>query len=267
MAARFWGRRENRALPTVLITGSNRGLGLEFARQYAAAGWRVVATCRRPDAATELGELSRTHAAVGLAALDVNDPVQVDRLADELRGTLVDVLLLNSAYLGPQAGQKFGALDYRLFAASFAANATGPLKVAEAFLPHVAASQERKMVFLGSAAASIALLRPPANLYAYRASKAATHLLARYLALELAPRGIRVGLVNPGLADTRGLLDLGPDDQPPEDMAPILALVRAGVIRLITAAEAVRGMIGVIDRLDEASAGTFRNYDGTPIPW
>lgn len=265
-----WSANPRGAQPevsTVLITGSNRGLGLEFARQYAAAGWRVIATCRRPEAAADLMALAEANAAVSVAALDVSDHAQVDRLAGELRATPVDLLLLNSAFLGPQAGQKFGALDYGLFAASFAANATGPIKVAEAFAAHVAASSGRKLVFLGSAAASIAMLRPPANLYAYRASKAATHLLARNLALELAPRGIRVGLVNPGLADTRGLLDLGPADEPPADMAPIVALVRAGVIRLITAEEAVAGMIRVIERLDESSAGQFFNYDGTSIPW
>ncbi|MBL8197899.1 MAG: SDR family NAD(P)-dependent oxidoreductase [Chromatiales bacterium] len=122
-------------------------------------------------------------------------------------------------------------------------------------------------MFLGSAAGAIALLRPPMNLYAYRASKAAAHLLARGLALELAPRGIVVGLVNPGLADTRGLLKLRPDEAPPEDMAPIVALVRAGVIQLITAEAAVQGMIGVIDRLDATGAGQFFNYDGSSLPW
>jgi NAD(P)-dependent dehydrogenase (short-subunit alcohol dehydrogenase family) len=251
----------------VLITGANRGLGLEFAGQYAAAGWKVIATCRSPEGAAELRDLAAGNPAVRILGLDVTDHARIDRLATELRDTAVDLLLLNSAYLGPQEGQKCGAVDYSLFERSFAANATGPMKMAEAFIPHVAASTEKKIVFLGSAAGSITLLRPPANLYAYRASKAATHLIAHNLALDLAPRGIRVGLVNPGLADTRGLLRLGPNDQPPADMAPIMALVRAGIIQLITPAEAVRGMIQVINGLDAATAGVFFNYDGTPIPW
>jgi NAD(P)-dependent dehydrogenase (short-subunit alcohol dehydrogenase family) len=252
---------------TVLITGANRGLGLEFARQYAQAGWRVFATCRRPAAAGELGALALANPAVTISSLDVTDQRQVTGLVAEMREAAVDLLLLNSAYLGPQAGQKFGAFDYQLFDASFAANATGPLRVAEAFVARVAASELRKIVFLGSAAASIALLRQPANLYAYRASKAALHLVAHYLALDLAPQGIRVGLVNPGLADTRGLLDLGPDDTPPPDLAPIVALVRAGVISLITAAEAVSGMIRAIDALDDSTSGRFLNYDGQELPW
>jgi hypothetical protein len=76
-----------------------------------------------------------------------------------------------------------------------------------------------------------------------------------------------VGLVNPGLADTRGLLKLGPDEAPPADLAPIVALVRAGVIQMITSTDAVRGMMRVIDELDAGTAGVFFNYDGTVIPW
>jgi NAD(P)-dependent dehydrogenase (short-subunit alcohol dehydrogenase family) len=250
-----------------LITGANRGLGLDFTRQYAATGWRVIATCRRPAEAGDLAKLAAAGGRVRVAALDVTDHAQVDGLAAELRDVPLDLLLLNSAWLGPQLGQKCGALDYGMFERSFAANATGPAKVAEAFLPHVTAGQGRKIVFLGSAAGAIGVLRAPVNLYAYRASKAALHLIARAMALDLAPRGIRVGLVNPGLADTRGLLRLGPDEQPPEDLAPVLALVRAGVIQLITAEEAVRGMIRVIDRLDADTAGQFFNYDGTIVPW
>lgn len=254
-------------MPSVLITGSNRGLGLEFARQYAAAGWRVFATCRNPAEAADLRAIADRHPQVSLHALDVTDAASVSACATELAGQALDLLLLNSAWLAPQRGQRLDGLDWQFFARSFEVNATGPMRVLERFLPSVERGGQKKIVFLGSAASSNGLLRPPVNLYAYRASKAATHLLARSLALDLAPRGVHVGLVNPGLADTRGLLTLGPDDKPPEDMAPIVALVRAGVIQLITAEEAVRGMIRVIDRLDASSAGQFINYDGSVLPW
>lgn len=254
-------------MPTALITGANRGLGLDFTRQYAAAGWQVIATCRRPAEAVELAALAADDSKVRLAPLDVTDHAQVDRLAAELGDQPLDLLLLNSAWLGPQQGQRCGELDAGMFERSFAANATGPAKVAEAFLPNVTAGTAKKIVFVGSAAAAIGLLRAPVNLYAYRASKAAVHLIARAMALDLAPRGIRVGLVNPGLADTRGLLALGPDEAPPPDLAPVLALVRAGVITMITSAEAVRGMIRVIEGLDATNAGQFLNYDGSVLPW
>lgn len=254
-------------MATVLITGANRGLGLEFARQYAAAGWRVIATCRQPSAADELHKLALGNRAVTINQLDVTEDAQINALAREMRPVDIDLLLLNSAYLGPQVGQRFGGLQTSLFARSFAANATGPIRVAEAFVEQVARSEQKKIIFLGSAAAAIALLRPPVNLYAYRASKAAMHLLARALALDLGPRGIRVGIVNPGLADTRGLLRLGPNDPPPEDMVPIVAMVRAGAIQLITPQQAVQGMIGVISGLDETRAGQFINYDGVVLPW
>jgi NAD(P)-dependent dehydrogenase (short-subunit alcohol dehydrogenase family) len=254
-------------MPVVLITGANRGLGLEFARQYAARGWQVLATCRHPDAAVELADLARSQRGVELAQLDVTDAGNVTDLAARLRGRAIDLLLLNSAWLGPQQGQRRPDFDVELFDRSFAANVTGPLRVALALAPQVAASQGRRIVFLGSAAGAIGLLRPPANLYAYRASKAALHLVARNLALDLAPEGIVVGLVNPGLADTRGLLALSPEDPGPSDLAPIVALVRAGVIELITAERAVAGMIAVIDRLEASTAGTFFNYDGSVLPW
>jgi NAD(P)-dependent dehydrogenase (short-subunit alcohol dehydrogenase family) len=254
-------------MAVVLITGANRGLGLEFARQYAAAGWRVVATCRNPSAARELRQLSAKWRELSIAMLDVTNDEQVGQLIVDLAATPIDVLLLNSAYLASQSDQRLGSLDPRAFSDSFSANATAPIRLADRLLPRVSAGEQRKIVFLGSAAGSIGLLRPPATLYAYRASKAALHLLARNLALDLAPRGIVVGLLNPGLADTRGLLALAPEDPGPPDLAPILKLVRAGVIRMITAEEAVRGMIAVIAGLTPERTGAFLNYDGAALPW
>jgi NAD(P)-dependent dehydrogenase (short-subunit alcohol dehydrogenase family) len=148
-------------MPRVLITGANRGLGLEFTRQYAGRGWHVVATCRQPEAAGDLRQFAHGHPKVSVAALDVTDHAQVDRLAAGLQAEPIDLLLLNSAFLGPQQAQKCGTLDYELFERSFAANVTGPMKTAEAFIPHVQASTIRKIVFLGSAAGSLTLLRPP----------------------------------------------------------------------------------------------------------
>ncbi len=253
--------------PTVLITGASRGIGLEFARQYAGLGWRVIATCRDPAGAGALQGIARHHPAVAVERMDITDAASVTALAARYRGQPIDILINNAAHLGPREQQQFGRLDYGLFEESFAVNAIGPMRVTEAFIENVAASRQKRILTLGSAAASIAQLSPPANLYPYRASKAALNLLMRNLAIELAPRGIVVGLFNPGLVDTRGILKLKPGEPVPDEFAPLMPLIRKGVFKLITPAESVTAMRDLIERLTPEQSGKFLNYDGTPLPW
>jgi len=253
--------------PTVLITGSNRGIGLEFARQYAAAGWTVLATTRRPDDAPELRSLAADHPNVVIERLDITSEAEVAALAAKYRGRPIDLLINNAALLEQLDRQLLGRLDYGLFERSFAINATGPMRVTEALLENVAASRQKKIVALGSAAGSNGLLGPPANLYPYRASKAALNLLMHNLALDVAKRGILVGLINPGLVDTRGVLKLKPGEAPPEEFAALMPLIQAGKIRLITPEESVSAMVKLIDGLTPARSGAFLNYDGQPLPW
>jgi NAD(P)-dependent dehydrogenase (short-subunit alcohol dehydrogenase family) len=264
-------QQENQTMPdttpTVLITGSNRGIGLEFARQYTALGWRVIATCRNPDRSAELNALAAQHPNLSVEALDLADHTQVDSLAAKYRDQPVDVLLNNAAYLGATEPQLLGQLDYALFREILAVNVIGTLKVSEAFLDHVLASRQKKIVILGSAAGSNGLLGPVPNLYAYRSSKAALHLAAHTLALDLAPRGVRVGLINPGVVDTKGVLDLEPGDPVPDVFKPLMPLIKSGEIPLIRPAESVAGMIALIDTLTPEQAGRFLNYDGTELPW
>jgi NAD(P)-dependent dehydrogenase (short-subunit alcohol dehydrogenase family) len=255
------------AAPTVLITGANRGIGLEFARQYAARGWQVIATTRRPGEASELKSLAAAHPGFVVEQLDITSAGDVAALAARYRGRPIDLLINNAALLEKPDSQLLGRLDYGLFERSFAVNATGPMRVTEAFLDNVAASSQKKIITLGSAAASHGLLSPPVNYYPYRASKAALNLLMHNLALDLAPRGIRVGLVNPGLVDTRGVMQLKPGDPPPEEFAALMPLIRAGKIKLITPAESVTAMIRLIDGLTPEQSGVFLNYDGKTLPW
>lgn len=253
--------------PTVLITGSNRGIGLEFARQYAARGWSVIATTRRPDEAKELKALAAERSNVVLERLDITSDAEVAALAAKYRGRPIDVLINNAALLEKLDSQLLGKLDYDLFNRSFAINATGPMRVTEALLENVAASNRKRIVALGSAAGSNGLLNAPSNLYPYRASKAALNLLMHNLALDVADRGILVALINPGLVDTRGVLGLKPGEAPPEAFAGLMPLIRAGKITLITPQESVTAMLGLIDNLTPAQSGVFLNYDGKPLPW
>jgi NAD(P)-dependent dehydrogenase (short-subunit alcohol dehydrogenase family) len=253
--------------PTVMITGSNRGIGLEFVRQYAEAGWLVIATCRTPDSANDLNELAKQYANISIEQLDITDPEQIAALAGKRAGQPVKVLINNAALLGPRNVQVFEGQDYALAEQQFRVNALGPMRVSEAFIDNVRAGGPGKIISLGSAAGSNGYLRPPADFYSYRASKAALHFYMHNLALELADEAIVVGLINPGMVDTRGLAQLGPDDPVPEDFRQIVKLIRAGSIELSTPQESVTAMRELISSLSMEQSGMFLNFDGQPMPW
>lgn len=254
-------------MATIVITGTNRGIGLEFVRQYAASGWDIVATCREPAKALELRAVAAASGRVRIEVLDQSDPVSVAAFAGRMEGLELDVLLHNAALLGPGESQLLGRFDPASFDAHYRTNALGPLLLTEALLPSLERGTLRKLVFLGSAAGATAMLQPPANLYAYRSSKAALHLMVRNLSIDLKPRGIVVVLVNPGLVDTRGLLDLAPEEPGPPDLAHLVKLVRAGLVPLIRASESVTGMRVLIDEWSLERTGQFLNYDGQGLPW
>lgn len=255
------------AAPTVLITGSNRGIGLEFARQYAVLGWRVIATCRSPEKADELKSIAAEHPNVVIERLDITDHAQVDALAERYSYLAIDVLLNNAALLADRPKQAFGQIDYDLFRQIVEVNMLGTLKVTEAFTPHVVASTRKKIVTLGSAAGSIQMVNPPPDFYAYRSSKAALHLLMKNVALQLADQGVLVGLINPGLVDTRGFASMGVDEPVPEDYKQVVALIRSGALTLSTPEEAVGLMIPLIENLSPEQSGLFLNADGQVLPW
>ena len=134
---------------TVLITGGNRGLGLEFARQYAARGWTVIATARNPDEALELRELA-IRDGVTIERLDVLDREAIAALAARYEGKPIDLLINNAGIGGDPALQALGSFDYELFEEAMAVNVYGPLAVSEAFLANVAASRHKKIVAITS---------------------------------------------------------------------------------------------------------------------
>lgn len=231
-------------MPSVLITGADKGLGLEFARQYADEDWRVFAACRHPERAESLQRLAADFPRLAIHALDVADHGQVDDLARQLGSERIDVLLNNAGIYGDEDRRGFGTLDYRAWEYTLRVNVLGPVKMAEAFLEHVARSERRLIVAITSKMGSIAD-NGSGGAYLYRSSKAALNAAYRSLALDLRPQGIGVLLLHPGWVQT----DMGGRDAP---LAP---------------ERSIRGMRDLIARFKRQDSGRFYAYDGREIPW
>ncbi|MDA8230486.1 MAG: SDR family oxidoreductase [Magnetospirillum sp.] len=222
-------------MPTIVITGANRGLGLEFARQYAADGWRVLAVVRDPvkgRAASEAG--------AEVYVCDVADPAQIARLKTSLAGIPIDVLLCNAGVYGER--QSLGSIDPEEFLRVVRINALGPLLLAEALAPQltglkIVAAVSSKM---GSVADNIS-----GGVYAYRASKAALDMVVKSLSLDLKERGVVAVALSPGWVRT----DMG------------------GMSAPLDAPTAVGGMRRVLAGLTPGDSGKFLHWDGSEVPW
>ncbi len=178
----------------ILITGANRGLGLELAKQYQAAGWEVIATCRQPDQARDLHVLGLTP-----LALDIADDTSIAALTHEVQATPLDVVFNNAGMFGPR-GLPFGELAAETWLEILRVNTVAPMLVTQALLENVATSQDKLIVFMSSNLGSIA--SNSGGEYIYRSSKAALNMSAATLAKDLAPRGIRVVSISPGWVRT-----------------------------------------------------------------
>jgi NAD(P)-dependent dehydrogenase (short-subunit alcohol dehydrogenase family) len=236
---------------TVLVTGSNRGLGLEFVAQYAAAGWTVIATARDPDGATELRALADRNRKIAVERLDVTDRASIDALAAKYSGTPIDVLLNNAGVLGGSEAQTLGSFEYAEFEAVMAVNVYGALAVAEAFRTHVAASAQKKIVSITSRSGVISEpgRRGP---YFYRASKVALNMVMRVLADDLRESGVIVALVAPYPTDTDMLRALIGTENAARQARPEVS---------------VAGLIEVIDGLTLENSRQPLLADGKPLPW
>ncbi len=235
--------------PTVMVTGSNRGIGLAFVTHYAAEGWNVLATARSPEKAEHLKALQAEYPYVTIEYLDVTEHAGIDALAAKYQGTPIDLLINNAAVLGSLPEQKVGGLDYDLFEQVMAVNVFGPLKVSEAFADHVAASDQKRIVALTSGLGSLSLMGRMSGFYYYRMSKAALNMGMLGLKTDLKGRGITVALVAPGMVDTKLLADSG---------------YRG---KSLTPAESVLGMARIIADLSIDDQPTITNTDGKTIPW
>ena len=167
--------------PTVLITGSSKGHGFAFVKDYAARGWNVIATCRNPSTSDRLTAFAADHDNVVVEELDVTDFAEVDALAAKYEGTPIDVLNLNGAINTFRfSPNKFGEMDYEWFAEIMQVNVIGQLYTSEAFLKHVAASDQKKIAVMSAVGGSITNVRS-STAPSYRASKAALNMMDAYL--------------------------------------------------------------------------------------
>jgi NAD(P)-dependent dehydrogenase (short-subunit alcohol dehydrogenase family) len=223
-------------MTTVLITGCDTGLGVEFVRQYAAEGCRVYATCLSPDAAHATRAIPGD---VRVLKLDVSDLSAIDALARELANEPIDILLSNAGLGKHHPG--FGQTDYEQWSRILDVNLIGPMRLAEAFVEHVARSSMKVMAFVSSRMGSIALNLTGGS-YAYRSSKAGLNAVVKSLAVDLQPRGILVLALHPGWAKTE-------------------PGARVDVDR------SVAGMRAVIQRCSRHETGSFFAFNDTLLPW
>ena len=235
--------------PTVLITGSNRGLGLEFSRQYAAAGWNVIATCRNPKKAKELQLLAEEYNQVAVEKMDVTSQPEVDFVADTYHDQPIDVLLNNAGIYGTLEKQALGTFDFEELKRVFDVNTIGSLRVSAAFIGNVIASDQKKIISLGGGMGTLTIGSMFGGHYFMKMSKAA-HLSAMgTLQADLDDTGIMITMISPGRVDTQLMRDSGWTGK------SISAEKSAGLV------------IALIARLEPEMKGRLVMYNGTIIPW
>lgn len=226
---------------TLLITGANRGIGLEYVKQYAEAGWTVLATCRTVPNALELLKLAQQHSNMQVVELDVANFSQIDTLAEQMAGTSID-LLINNAGVYPSSS--FNHIDYDAWYQAFITNTMSTAKLAEAFAPNLSKAGNAKLVAMTSKMGSIDD-NGSGGSYAYRSTKTALNMVVKSLSVDLAPSDISVVVLHPGWVRT----DMG------------------GPNGLIDVTTSVAGLRKVIGGLSLAQTGQFFAYDGKKIPW
>jgi len=235
--------------PTVLITGANRGLGLEFARQYAELGWNVIASCRKPRKATELKNLAAKNSQVAIETLDVTSDKQVSRLAARYQDQPIDVLLNNAGIYGTLEKQTLGNFDFEELKTVLDVNAIGSLRVSQAFLDNVLASEQKKIISLGGGMGTQSIGRLFGGHYFVKMSKAA-HLMAMgVMHTDLNDTELMIVMISPGRVDTQLMRDSGWTGSS------------------ISASESANLVIDRIANLEPEMNGRLILYTGQVIPW
>lgn len=232
-------------MPTILITGANRGIGLELTRQYAADGWTVHACCRSPENARDLNKLAgRSKGAIQMHLLDVTNGMQRESLAAQLQGESIDLLLNNAGISGGWHGQSFGHSDTKTWEQAFLINTIAPMQIMETFIDNVAVSERRLIVNMSSKMGSMAD-NGSGGSYVYRSSKAALNAITVSAARDLTHKGITVIAQHPGWVRT----DMGGPN---------------GELSVEEAAATLRHNFNALTLVD---SGRFIDIDGADIPW
>lgn len=228
----------------ILITGSNRGIGLEFARQYLEAGWHVYATCRRPAEAQALHNLAKLHSRMSIHRFDVTVQEDLSNISHDLNGIGLDILINNAGVYFKKRSEGIDCVHYDNWRRTLEVNTLGPVRVIEALLNNIERSDgPRLVVVISSHMGSIADIDKPGSLY-YRSSKAALNAAMQGINEDLKQRNVNLLLLHPGGVLTR----MGPEDG-------------------ISERESVSGMRQVIEKFSPENSGEFYRYDGEPMPW
>ena len=228
---------------SILITGSNRGIGLELVRQYAEAGWRVFACCRSPGTADQLNQLKENHSLVSIHQLDIADSQQIRALSNELKGQALDILFNNAGIYGP-TNTSIGNISEDDWLECLRINTIAPMKVTEAFIHNVELGERKLIATMSSKMGSMAD-NGSGGSYIYRSSKAALNAVMKSASIDLANKGIKVAILHPGWVKT----DMG------------------GPNAEITVKECVDNLRNNLDSVTVENSGSFFEIDGSIIPW
>ena len=231
------------ANPTILITGANRGIGLELTEQFAEDGWQVLACCRNPADAGQLQALIERGLDIELHALDVTDYEQMATLASQLDKRPIDILLSNAGIYGSK-GVGFGEVEAQEWRQVLEVNTIAPLMLVQAFVEQVAASQQKLVAVISSKVGSIADNSGGGG-YVYRSSKTAVNQVVKSLSIDLADREISVISLHPGWVQT----EMG------------------GPNAEISTHESVSGLKNILQSAGRAQSGQFIEFNGDRIPW
>ncbi|ABD70154.1 short-chain dehydrogenase/reductase SDR [Rhodoferax ferrireducens T118] len=231
-------------MKTVLITGANRGIGLEHVHRFAKRGIQVLAAVRSPTDAVELHKLADTPGNfITVLPYDASDPAAPAGLKAALGDTSIDLLFANAGVMGERK-QSFGSVDVEEVLHLVRVNSLAPLKLAEALADNVANSANKLIALQSSQMGSIGD-NSSGGYYAYRVSKAALNMVAKSMSNDLRSRGVITVALHPGWVQTR----------------------MGGAGAPVTVAQCVAGQQALFDRVTLLDSGHFFNYDGRELPW